>query len=385
MADDFDIVSDLNDGTADFSTPANNGDVPAHGADATHVNNPNPAPKTGDNGAKLIDDGDKPDADKPKSLRDQISSAIKAETDTPDAASQDGRVRNPDGTFAPKAAELPADPNAAPAAAPVAPPQGIDPAVFASLPAETQVTLARTMDEIAQSQQRFGTLANVEQLIAPRRDAWALNGMAPEQALGQLFALSDFATTKPQEFIQYFAEQNGIDLEELVLGLDPVDPVEKANNDRIAALERQLNENARMQQQAQHNARVDEVIAFASETGPDGKTLVRPYFGELGDAFATHVGLVKSENPKWTSAQILQQAYENACWAVPGVRSKMQDATRAASDAERLRASTDRASKAQTASASVEPGAPSQAPKAPNDPSLSLRDSIKASIAASGT
>lgn len=385
--DDFDIVSDLNDGTADFSVAANTGDVPAHGVDATHVNNPNPAPKEDANKAKVIDDTPKADADKPKSLRDQISSALKAETDTPDAAQQDGVVRNADGTFAPKAAaaaEPPVvDPNAP---QPVAAPQGIDPAVFASLPAETQATLARTMEEVATSQQRFAVLANVEQLIAPRREAWALNGMTPDQALNQLLALSDFATRDTPAFIQYLAEQNGIDLEELVLGLEPVDPAEKANNDRIAALERSIADNARQQQQQRHNGYVDEVISFASEKGQDGKSLLRPYFEELGDNFATHVGLVKAQNPNLANAQVLQQAYENACWAVPGVRSKLQDAARAAGDAERLRTGADRASKAQAASASVEPGAPTQEAKAPNDPNISLRDSIKSSIAAaSGT
>lgn len=363
MQTDDDFVSDLNDGSADT------GYTPAHG-DAVQVSAPTPEPK--------------PDtAAKPLSLRDQISSALKGEDATPPAAQQDGgQPRGPDGKFAPKAQDQ--SPDTPPAAPSVAAPQGIDPQVFASLPAETQALLARTMEDVSARQQRFATLEPLEQLITPRIDAWAMNGMSPAQAIHQLLALSDFAGRDPGRFIQYIAQQNGVDLEELVLGMDPPEPVDpriQALEDRIAELQGHMTGHTQQQQQAMHEQTVNAVVAFAEEKGADGQPL-RPYFAELGDAVLPYIDMVKRQNPNWPHAQVLQQAYDTACWAVPSVRSKLQAAASAAAEAEKLREGAKRAEAARAASASAPSGTPTSAPAAPNEPSRSLRETIRQSIAA---
>lgn len=376
MDPDIDIVGDLN---------GPEGDVSAHGADAQPVGREPPQTP------KVVAPKETP-ADKPLSLRDQISSALKGEDTTPPAAQQDGGpARNPDGTFAPKAASVadpnaPADPNAStpPAAPSVAAPAGIDPQVFASLPAETQAQLARTMEGVTAQQQRFATLEPLEQLIAPRIEAWALNGMSPAQAMHQLLALSDFAGRDPAGFIQYIAQNNGVDLEDLVLGMEPPEPVDpqvQALQQQIQQLQGQVGGFTQQQQQAAHNAMVSQVVTFASEKGQDGQPL-RPYFEELGDAVLPYISMVKTQNPNWSHTQVLQEAYDRACWATPSVRGKLQQAANTAAEAERLRQQAERAEKARTASASVKSGAPSSPPAAPNEPSRSLRDTIRASMAA---
>lgn len=372
-----DFVSDLN-GTGEATVSVNESNVPAHGADALDLNNQRPpATREPPQQAQKLDEP----ADKPKSLRDQISSALKGESDTPPVAQQDGGpARNPDGTFAPKAENPVVDPNAQ-AAPPVAAPQGIDPAVFQTLPAETQAFLARTMDDLGQRQQRFARLERVEQIIGPRRDAWALNGMTEDQALGQLFALSDFAGRDPAGFIKYMAEQSGVDLEELVLGQEPVDPQYAALQKQIAELQGARQQETQKQLQAAHEQTVNGVVAFASEKGPDGN-LLRPYFDELGGDVLPFISAVKAQNPNLTHAQVLQEAYDRACWGSPIVRTKMQAAADAAREAERLRTGVDKVERARNASVSVKSGAPSAAPVAPNDASRSLRDTIKASMAA---
>lgn len=385
---DIDIVSDLNDGVADVIS-SDNGNVQAEGQDAVHVN----AAVRGEVAQpRQIDDTPKPDADKPRSLRDTISDAIKADVNavTPDNALQgDNRPRNPDGTFKEVVADpnAPVDPNAAvaaPAAPAVAAPTGIDPQVFASLPAETQAQLARTMEDVTRQQQRFAQLAPVEQLIAPRVDAWALNGMSPQTALHQLLTLSDFAGRDLPGFIKYMAQTGNLSLEELVFGMDadePVDPQLAAFDQRLAQIEQQRTQEQQQQLQAAHNRTVDEVIAFADEKDQSG-TALRPYLSELGDAWLPYIGVVKAQNPNWPHQQVLQQAYENACWANAGVRTKMQEATAKAAEADRLRNEAARATAARTASATVRSGAPTSAPVAPNDPNRSLRDTIRASMAA---
>lgn len=384
MIEDFDMVSDLNDGTAtDTTIPAETGDA-AHGKDVVSVNNQNPREPTQQ--AKIVGEP-KPDADKPTSIRDLISGALKTETATPDAAQQDGRARNPDGTFAAKVDEAapPVVPDpAAPAPVTTAAPAGIDPTVFASLPAETQVQLARTMEGVAASQKRFAQLEPIEQLINPRIDAWALNGMQPAQALHQLFALSDFAGRDPGGFIKYMAQANSVDLEELVLGMEADEPVDP----KYAALEKELSElkgtvqgQTQQQQQAVHNAIVDSVIAFTDEKGQDGTTALRPHLSELGDTWLPYISMVKAQNPNWSHTQVLQQAYENACWNNSSVRGKLQAVADAAANAERLRSEAAKVDAARTASTSVRSGTPSSAPAAPDAPNRSMKDVIRAAMA----
>lgn len=383
MADDYDFVSDLNDGTAE-TIPADTG-VSPHGQDALNTNNQ--APREPTQQAKPV--GEAKPADKPVSIRDLISGALKGETTTPDAAQQDGRARDPaTGQFIEKtAAELAAETSSAPkpgtGAPPMAAPIGLDPAVFASLPAETQAHLARTMEDVATQQKRFASLAPLEQLITPRIDAWALNGMQPAQAVHQLLALSDFAGRDPVGFIKYIAQNNGVDLEAVVLGMDDDEQVDP----KIAALEKEISELrgvtqgfTQQQQQAAHNAVVDHVIAFADEKGPDGNVL-RPHLSELGESWLPYIGMVKAQNPNWSHSQVLQQAYENACWNNPTVRNKLQAATNAAADAERLRKETERVTAARTASSSVPTGSPSSPPAAPDAANRSLRDTIRAAMA----
>ena len=381
MPDDFDIVSDLNEGTADHTISAHDGAQSANGGDAVNVNNqqPRPAPIK----QVAVDPEEAPE--KPLSLRDQITSAIRAQenTDTPAAASQDGRPRAPNGQFAPKAdgQEQVVDPAAA--APSTAAPEGIDPTVFSSLPAETQGFLARTMEDVKVQRQRFAALEPIEQLIAPRIQAWAINRMSPAQALQQLLALSDFATNDTPGFIKYFARENSVDLEELVFGMaveETPDPKYKALEDQIKELQGFRDNGVREQQQAAHQRTVDSVIAFAGEKGQDGQ-LLRPYLTELGESWLPYIGMVMQQNPNWTHAQIMQQAYENACWNNPGVRGKMQAAAETAAEAERLRKATERATAARAASASIPSGSPSSPPVAPADAGRSVRDTIRAAIA----
>lgn len=380
MADDLDFVSDLN-GTGDATVKVHEGDS-SHGPDAVEVNNRasvrEPAAQP-----KKVDALDTDDAAKPLTLRDQISSALKGETETPAAASPDGVQRNPDGTFAPKALDAPSGQDTQPPAegAPMAVPAGISPDVFKSLPAETQAQLARTMDDINARQTHFARLEQVEQLISPRRDAWALNGMTDAQALNQLLALSDFAGRDPAGFVKYFSEHNGVDLEELVLGAEPVDPKYAELEKEIALLKNARTQDTQQQQQASHNNTVNGVVAFASEKGQDGKPL-RPYFEELGNDVLPFISAVKAQNPNWSHAQVLQEAYDRACWGTPSVRGKMQAAANAVGEAERLREATKKVEQAKAAGVSVRSGTPTAPPAAPNDSSRSLRDTIKASMAA---
>lgn len=373
---DEDFVSDLNDGTAvDDTVSAHTGSVDPNRVDAPKE----PVQKTDTQAA--------PKAKAP-SLRDQISTALKGEDVTPPAAQQDGGpARNPDGTFAPKPQDAAAavDPaQAAPVLGPQTTPPGLTPQeaeVFAKLPAELQTSVARTMESLNEKATRFAGYEQMEQLIAPRRQAWALNGMTDAQAVNQLLALSDFAAQRPMEFIQYFAQQRGLDLEDVVFGAEPVDPTVQALQQQVQTLQQQLGGMTTQQQQAAHQNTVNEIVSFASETGPDGKPL-RPYFEELGDGVLPFIQAVMTQNPNWSRQQILQEAYDRACWGTPAVRAKLQEATNAAAEAARIQEQQANAKRARSAGASIPSGVPATAPSAAASGSRSLRDEIRANLSA---
>lgn len=378
-----DFISDLADGTAfgEGIVPANSGAVDTNRAVVT------PEPAALKAPAPVADSAEP--AAKPLSLRDQISSALKGETDTP-AASQEngGLVRDPiTGQFVPKVADPAApvlDPNAPVLAAQVNVPQGLsaqDAEAFSKLPAELQQHVARTMDSLNEQATRYAGLGQLEQLIAPRRQNWALNGMTEAQAVNQLFALSDFASTKPAEFIQYFAQQNGIDLEEVVFGAEPVDPQTSAMQRELQELRQQVSGMTTQQQQSAHTAVINEVVAFAEEKDAQGQPL-RPYFNDLGDAIMPFIQAVQQQQPGWSRSQILQEAYDRASWGTPTVRAKIQASAEAARETTRIREQQEAAQRARKAGTSVATGVPPVEPSAAANGSMSLRDSIKASIAA---
>lgn len=370
---DVDIISDLSDGTFDGVA------TPDTGQSAAPANTPPKQTKR-----ETVEDRQTTE-NKPLSLRDQLSSALKGSKDTPPSGLQDGnggRPRNPDGTFAPSTESLPPDTSSAPtpAGGSVSPPAGVDAQVFNSLPAETQQFIARTMDELNHTRSQLGRMSEIEKIIGPRRDAWALNGMTEVQAVGQLFALSDYATRDPKGFIQYFAQNNNVDLESLVFDTDPGDPEVNALKQQINQLQSQLEGFNAQTQQASHQNMVNQIVSFFGETSADGKPL-RPYADQLGADLVPYVQLVMQQKPNLPQTQILQEAYERACWGNAEVRKAMQQEQIAIEQAKQAQAAQQKLQKARDAGSSMPSGVPSGAEKLVNGANTgSLRDTIRSAL-----
>jgi len=199
----------------------------------------------------------------------------------------------------------------------------------------------------------------------------------------QLFALSDYAEKDPAGFIRYLADQRGLDLEDIAFGTDPVDPAVAAQTQRIQQLEAQLHGITTQQQQAAHENTVNEIVQFADEKGADGKTLLRPYFAELGNTVLPFIEQAIKVNPNRPRAAILTEAYDAACWANPAVRTKLLAAENAAAEAKRIKDATEAAARARKAGVSVSSGTPGTgATQEPNASTGSLRGDIRASLAA---
>lgn len=379
---DIDLTSDIADGSLDAgqqgtiaAAPPPAGTVPAQGADAVQANQ-TPQPTR-----------EKPV--KGTSLREQLSSAFKGEdgkpTDQQTSTNNDGgQPRGPDGKFAPKAGEPGAAPQAGadqsgqPAA--VQAPQGIDPTVFAALPVETQQQVARTMADVAEKATRYQSYDQLETVIGPRRQAWAINGVSEAQAVNQLLALSDFAGQSPPDFIQWFAGQHGIDLSALAqqgqANEQFIDPVVQELREQVNQLTGQLTHITTGQQRAQHNSLVELTAQFAAETGTDGSAL-RPHFAELGSGILPYINQVKAEMPHASPREVLSEAYDRACWATPTVRAKLI----ASQEATRLAEQRVTAARAQAAGSSVVGQAPAPGSTKPQVPGTgTVRDHLRAAI-----
>jgi hypothetical protein len=198
----------------------------------------------------------------------------------------------------------------------------------------------RKTQEIAKVRQGY---QEMERVISPHVQKWALNGMGPAQAMQQLIALSDYATNSPMEFLQYFANLRGIDLNQLTQRQEEeyVDPQVATLRQHLAGVQAQLNQTMQAQQQAQQlqqqqqyaqafNVTNENIENFASQTGPDGKPAY-PYFNELEEDMAIEI-----ESGR---ASTIHEAYERAKWANPYTRSKLLAQSRARENrSQRMRA-----------------------------------------------
>jgi hypothetical protein len=353
---DADLTSDL-DGS-DIGAPAavtNNGG--AQQPAGTRIVGQDAAPAKPDAAAPT-------DAPAAPTVREALSAALKGQKEAaaapapaPAAAAPGERPRNLDGTFK-SAEQIAAEQAAAPAGqqpaaqAPVTavpPPARMSPVeaqAFASLPAELQHFVARTMEGVEQTALQSREYGNIIHGLEQRKQGLALEGMTPEQYIGNLTALSDFAGKDPEGFLAWFAQTRGIDPTTIGQGQPQLDPNVQRLMQEIDGLKQTVNGQTQQQQQAQHNATVQEIVTFGTENGADGQPL-RPYFDELGDGFLPILAMVKQQNPNLSNRDLLSKAYEQACWANPDVRGKMQAATEAKRLAD-LRATAGRAQQAGT-------------------------------------
>ena len=193
---------------------------------------------------------------------------------------------------------------------------------------DVEAHLTRESQKIAENQKSLGQVNNI---IEQRREAWAMQGMSPDVAVQQLFALSDFAGRDPQGFVQWFAQQQGIDLGLAGASDDGTDPQIQALKAEIAEL-RGMEYQRTQQQQQQQQQTIHQVIQeFANDAAQ------APHFKQLENEIAGILPAVKQDMPGASPKEWLKAAYDKAVW--------MNEETRAAELAKA------QAAKRQTASA----------------------------------
>lgn len=295
-------------------------------------------------------------------MTDDLRAALSAAFENPDptpAASADmplddapspvtdaqptGPARAPDGKFT-RPAEVDAPPppkpadaaptQAAPAAAPqsqatapAAPPASWSPAAkaqWAALPDAIRAEIAKREVDFSKGIQQKSLEAKkyepLEQVIGPRRDVLAAQYGSVENAIGQLFAISDLAAKDPMEFLGWFAQSRGIDLGRIAGApaqpgqqADPLSPLQQ----RVDQLEAFIRAQQHQQTQSQQETLVREVERFSS--APENK-----YFSNVESHMLALIPSVKAMNPTASPQDILKSAYDQAVWANPETRAALQ-------------------------------------------------------------
>lgn len=388
IADSVDLTSDLNGQSSD-AVPYHGNDVPQNQAPQAAPEAPPPAP----------------DQKAPESIRDMLTQAFKTQTEPPPADGQPavpeapapdlvkvGDVyRHKDGRFA-SAEEVKAfearpsgqmPPAVPPAEQPPAPPapflQHLTPLEqqqFTSLPAELRQFVERTMEDVSNRASRYGEYDFLEQnIIGPRREAWAQGGMNPAVALSELLNLSDFAGRDPGQFALWFADQHKLDLDQL---LDERDAQQGTQDPRLNGLQQEIAQlrntiqgfvGGTAERETQANLQV--VQGFAVEKDAQGN-LAYPYFAEVANDIRNYLPVIRNQQPHLQGYEALKAAYDMAVWANPSTRGRMQQAQM---DALKTQAAAD-AARARQAGTSIN-GAPNgDASAQPNNPNRSVRDEL---------
>lgn len=273
-------------------------------------------------------------------------------------AGDDGPHRDPDGKFAAKdeAAPVEAAPDAAPAeAAPAeiqadpgteteteAAPQALEaPASWTAaakerwpdLTPEVQAEVLRregdwqrTDGERAEKIKRY---ESIDAALEPVRQNLELNGVEPAQYVRQLAAADQYLREKPQEAIQWLAQQYNIDLAQINADQADADPytaplVNEIN--QLKAQQAQFFEAQRQENLARSNAQIE---SFAKD---------KPLFDEVVDDMAQ----LAQANP----GMDLPALYERAVWANPTTRAKMIAEQTAESERKRADEAAQRSAKA---------------------------------------
>lgn len=261
--------------------------------------------------AMAVDAGDAPEPAEP------VIEAVAEEVSAPseDVPSEDGRKRGPDGKFIAKDAESAQDTTdqpskevADPASQPVTrAPSSWSPAAkaeFDKLPAPVQQAVAKREQEIDQGLRRkaeeLKRYEPLEQVLAPRRDLWAAQGMDETQAIKTLLAAQDLLEKNPVQGLEYLAKAYGVNLPGQAQPPQPGQPA-PAQAGQANELEQLRAQIVQLQQSVQYS----QTAPLVSE--------VEAFFSDPANLYAENVRSDMARLLETGMASTLKDAYDKAC------------------------------------------------------------------------
>lgn len=232
-----------------------------------------------------------------------------------DVPSEDGRKRGPDGKFIAKDVESAQDTTdqpskevADPASQPVTrAPSSWSPAAkaeFDKLPAPVQQAVAKREQEIDQGLRRkaeeLKRYEPLEQVLAPRRDLWAAQGMDETQAIKTLLAAQDLLEKNPMQGLEYLAKAYGVNLSGQAQAPQPGQPA-PAQAGQAPEIEQLRAQVAQLQQSVQYS----QTAPLVSE--------VEAFFSDPANLYAENVRSDMARLLETGMASTLKDAYDKAC------------------------------------------------------------------------
>lgn len=270
---------------------------------------------------------------------------------------------------------------------------------FRELPEEARRIVLNKTNEARETKAQADEAARkheaLEEVISPRRDAWARNGMDETTAIKQLLALSDYASQSPAEFARMFVQQHSLTPDVLFgeeagqangkataegSGDDDYTDPEIANlKGHISKLEKQVEDlggtlqTREQQEQQAHRERINREIEEFSTAKDEKGNLKRPYFEDVKGLMGTLM--------QTGQASDLQNAYDMACRAHPEVHAKIDAAAKKRSERDQAKERRKKAEAAGKAGASVS-GQPGE--RTPPEPTGDLREDLRREMADRG-
>ena len=284
-----------------------------------------------------------PEPEKAAVPRDETGKFAKAPKDE---APKDAAPEAPAAAKAVAAPEAKAEPDAPADAAPDAsqrdvnrPPSTWKPtarAEWEKLPPSVRAEIHRRESDFMKGQSQLLPDAelgsSIRQVAQPYTALIQAEGSDPKTAFASyLRTAAVFRMGTPQQklaAIQTIAQTHGIDLSQFGQPApqgQPQQPQGQFYDPRVDQLLAQQRQKDLEVQQREASEREAIANKFLNEAGTDGKPL-RPYVGDVMDQMSALVPVIRAETPGLGHAQVLQEAYDRACWANPEIRALLQSA-----------------------------------------------------------
>lgn len=167
------------------------------------------------------------------------------------------------------------------------------------------------------------TWAEVDQELAPYKEAFARNGVTPARVVSQLMSWQRHLDANPEQALEDLARTYGLDLRQVAesRAQQPQEPPHiRELRQQVQQLTGLFNQQTEAQKQAQQQqaqqAILADIQAFANETDASGNP-VRPYVEHVIDDMLPIMTALRGTMP---TRQLLQTAYEKAVWMNPSTR-----------------------------------------------------------------
>jgi hypothetical protein len=210
----------------------------------------------------------------------------------------------------------------------------------------------------------------LEPVIGPHRQ-YLMQAGSVEAGIKNLLDTSSFAAQHPVQFIQWFAQQKGVDLS--TMQQQPqgeVNPEVAQLRQMVNGLQGQLQQFTSHAQEQRQRTLTSEIEAFANAKDQQGAPL-RPHFETVRAEIFELIPLIRAKNPAYSVTQVMEAAYERAVRVNDEVWGKIQSEK---AEKDRLaKEAAERAAKAKLALKSLTGGSPvgeTQQKKAAKDRSV---------------